>query len=68
MITLEISKSKYAKWINEQLQEIETLDELKDIGYYVPDFTVVKGFNDTQEFLMDTNKDNPIYFSFLLKR
>lgn len=67
MITLEISKSKYAKWINEQLQEIETLDELKDIGYYVPDFTVVKGFNDTQEFLMDTNKDNPIYFTFFIK-
>lgn len=67
MITLEISKSKYIKWINEQLEEAETLDDLKDIVYSVPDFTVAKGFNDVQEFLMDANKDNPVYFTFFLK-
>lgn len=67
MITLEISKSKYTKWINEQLQEAETLDDLKYIGYSVPDFTVAKGFNDVQEFLMDVNKDNPAYFTFFIK-
>ena len=64
---IEISKSKYIKWIDEQLQEAETLDDLKDIGYSVPDFTVTKGFNDVQNFLMDVNKDRPEYFTFFIK-
>lgn len=38
MITLEISKSKYMKWLKEQLGDVETLDELDEIGYYVPDY------------------------------
>lgn len=64
---LEISKSKYIEWINDQLQEIVTLCDLKDISYYVPDFTIEKGFNETQEFLMDVNKDRPEYFTFFIK-
>lgn len=47
---LEISKSKYIKWINGQLQEVDSLDGIKDISYYVPDFTVEKGFNETRIF------------------
>lgn len=67
MIELHISTSKYIEWINQQLQEAETLEDLKDIGYYVPNFTVVKGFNEVQDFLMDINKDNPVYFTFFIK-
>ena len=47
MISLHISKSKYMKWLSEQLQETETLDDLKDIGHYVPNLTIDKGFNET---------------------
>lgn len=67
MIELHISMSKYIEWINEQLKEAETLDDLKYICGYVPDFIVVKGFNEVQEFLMDVNKDNPVYFTFFIK-
>ena len=65
---IEISKSKYMElWLNGQLQEAETLDDLKDIGIGVPNFTVTKGFNDVQEFLIDANKDDPVYFKFFIK-
>jgi hypothetical protein len=64
---LEISKSKYIEWIKEQLEDAETLDEFKYIVSAIPDFTVEKGFNEAQEFLMDTNKDNPMYFTFFIK-
>ena len=67
MTELYISKSKYIEWISQRLQETETLDDLKDIGHYVPNFTVKKGFDEIQEFLMDVNKDNPVYFTFFVK-
>jgi len=51
MITLEISKSKYIEWLKEQLEDVETLDEMDDTSYHVPDFAVTKGFDEAQEFL-----------------
>ncbi len=63
---LEISKSKYIKWINDQLEEAVTINDLNIIGHNIPDFTVVKGFRECQEFLMETNKDNPVYFTFFI--
>ena len=67
MIELYISRAKYIEWINQQLDEAETLSDLEDISHYVPNFTVTKGFDDVQEFLMDVNKDNPVYFTFFIK-
>lgn len=67
MIELYISKSKYNEWINQQIQESETIEDLKDIGKYIPNFTVVKGFDEVQEFLMDVNKDNLVYFTFFIR-
>lgn len=67
MITLEISKSKYIEWLKEQLEDVETLDEMDEISYYVPDFTVTKGFDEAQEFLMEANKDDLVYFTFFVK-
>ena len=67
MITLEISKSKYIEWLKEQLEDVETLDEMDEIGYHVPDFAITKGFDEAQEFLMEANKDNLVYFTFFVK-
>lgn len=67
MITLEISKSKYIEWLKEQLEDVETLDEMDEIGYFVPDFAIKKGFDEAQEFLMEANKDNLVYFTFFVK-
>lgn len=67
MITLEISKSKYIEWLKEQLENVETLDEMDEIGYSVPDFTVIKGFDEAQEFLMEANKDDLVFFTFFIK-
>ncbi len=67
MLTLEISKSKYINWIKEQLEEIETLDDFNYKFGHIPDFVVINGFNEVQEFLMEVNKDNPAYFTFFIK-
>ena len=61
MIELYISKSKYIEWIGDLLAETEFLEDIKYVWAYIPDSAVVDGFEDVQEFLKESNKDNPDY-------
>lgn len=63
---IEVSLSEYLKWFYEQLEDVEILSDLKGLSNSLPEHVVKKGFKDAQEFLMEMNKDNPVFFTFFV--